>query len=252
VAVVAEDVANVEKDSSYVHVISIPDRVCYHVDMKIAITGSNGVVGKAIINNIDKNKFEIVPIDLPEHDVTNKEDLIKATAGCDAIVHMAWATERGNFRVDDMDPTNVPMIFNAYQAALANNMSRIIMASSNHAQRYDMRDSDGKIRASIQPAVPDSEYGAEKIYAEALGRHYALTRGLGVVCLRIGTVTEENKPQPSTPDNPTRYLSHADLGRLVTCCLEADEIPNNFEIIYAVSNQDVFDWSNTVGYAPKD
>jgi len=220
--------------------------------MKVAITGSSGVVGKAIIDNIDTNKFEIVAIDQPDQDVTNKEQLIKATAGCDAIIHMAWATERGNFRVDDMDPTNVPMIFNAYQAALANNIPRIIMASSNHAQRYDIRDRDGKIRASIQPAVPDSEYGAEKIYAEALGRHYALTRGLEVICLRIGTVTEGDKPQPSTPDNPTRYLSHADLGRLITCCLEAKTIPNNFEIIYAVSNQDVFDWSNSVGYVPVD
>jgi L-arabinose 1-dehydrogenase [NAD(P)+] len=220
--------------------------------MKVAITGSNGVVGRAIRNNLDANKFEVVPIDLPDHDATKLEDLTKATAGCDAIIHMAWATERGNFRVDDMDPTNVPMIFNAYQAALANNVSRIIMASSNHAQRYDMRDTDGKIRASIQPAVPDSPYGAEKIFAEALGRHYALTRNLGVICLRIGTVTEEDKPQPSTQDNPTRYLSHRDLGRLITCCLDAETIPDNFETIYAVSNQDVFDWSNSVGYVPED
>jgi nucleoside-diphosphate-sugar epimerase len=220
--------------------------------MKVAITGSNGVVGHAIIENIDKAKFEIIAIDLPDHDVTNRDDLTQATAGCDAIIHMAWATERGNFRVDDMDPINVPMIFNAYQAALANKIPRIVMASSNHAQRYDMRDADGKIRASIQPAVPDSEYGAEKIYAEALGRHYALTRGLEVVCLRIGTVTPEDERQPSTPNSPTRYLSHADLGRLVTCCLEAKDIPNNFEIIYAVSNQDVFDWSNSVGYVPVD
>lgn len=226
--------------------------LCYCVIMKIAITGAKGVVGKAIIDHLDPAEFEIVSIDLPEHDVKDLDDLIKMTAGCDAIIHSAWVTSTDNFRIEDIDLANVQMILNVYKAAKANG-SRLIMASSNHAQRHDMRDTDGKIRASIQPATPDSPYGAEKIFLEALGRYYSVTHDLEVICIRIGTVTEDDKPiPPSTPKDPSRYWSHADVGRLVTCCLNAETIPDNFQVVYGVSNQPVFDWTNPFGYVPQD
>ncbi len=220
--------------------------------MKIAVTGSNGVVGKALIGSLDTHAFEVVPIDLPKYDLRDLDAFIAATAGCDAIIHLAWVTPTDNFRIESIDLANVQMIVNAYKATMANKIPRIIMASSNHAQRYDMRDTDGKIRASIQPATPDSPYGAEKIFLEALGRYYAATHKLEVICVRIGTVTAEDKPMPSTPDDPTRYWSHADIGRFITCCLGAQTVPDNFQVLYGVSNQDVFDWTNPFGYVPED
>lgn len=126
------------------------------------------------------------------------------------------------------------------------------MASSNHAHRHDLRDTDGKIRASINPPVPDSPYGAEKVFMEALGRYYATHDDLGVVCLRIGNVNAEDKRQANSPEDPTRWMSHADFGRFVTLCLEAESVPNNFQILYGVSKQPVFDWSNSFGYEPQD
>lgn len=217
--------------------------------MKIAITGASGKVGKALIAELDPAQFEITPLDLPEYDASNLDALIEATKGHDAILHFAWAGLRENFAARRVDPINTQMVSNAYQAAVTNGVPRVIMASSNHAHRHDLRDTDGKIRASINPPVPDSPYGAEKVFMEALGRYYAYKHNLEVICLRIGSVNDKDKPNS---DVPSRWMSHADFGRLVTASLVADKIPDNFQIVYGVSRQDVFDWSNPFGYEPQD
>lgn len=220
--------------------------------MKIAITGAKGVVGSCLIETLDRSKFNITPIDLPDHDASKLSELIKVTKGHDALIHLAWKSLRDNFGLGTIDTVNDRMFFNAYQAAVTNKIPRVIMASSNHAHRHGLRDTDGRIRASIQPPVPDSPYGAEKVFMEALGRYFAALHGLEVICIRIGNVNPEDKPKRSSPNDPLRWLSHADLGRLVTCCLEAKVVPDNFQVIYGVSNQKIFDWSNPFGYKPKD
>lgn len=220
--------------------------------MKIAITGANGKVGQALIGQLDPAKFEITALDLPEHDVSNLGHLIEATKGHDAILHFAWAELKDNFLSGTIDPINTQMMANAYLAAAANKIPRVIMASSNHAHRHDLRDTDGKIRASINPPIPDSPYGAEKVFMEALGRYHATHDGLEVVCLRIGNVNAKDARQADSPQDPTRWMSHADFGRLVTNCLTADSVPDGFQIVYGVSEQPVFDWSNPFGYEPQD
>ncbi len=217
--------------------------------MKIAITGAKGSVGRALISKLDPNKFTVTALDLPEHDVSNLEHLIEVTKGHEAILHFAWVSLLDNYKTGLIDPVNNQMTFNVYQAAVANNIPRVIMASSNHAHRHDLRDSDGKIRASINPPVPDSPYGAEKVFMEALGRYYSFEHGLQVINIRIGNINDEDKPNS---DRPSRWMSHADFGRLVNLCLVADKVPKNFQIIYGISRQQVFDWSNPFGYEPKD
>lgn len=220
--------------------------------MKVAITGANGIVGSALIKTLNPKDFAITALDLPECDTRKYDELVDATAGHDALIHLAWNTKGDNFRLQAIDPANNLMTLNAYQAAVANNIPRVIMASSNHAHRHDLRDADGRIRASIQPPVPDSPYGAEKIFMEALGRYYAASHNLEVICVRLGGVNKADKPYPATPADPLRWLSHADLGRLATRCLEVPTVPDNFQIIYGVSNQEVFDWANPFGYVPQD
>lgn len=216
--------------------------------MKIAVTGAKGVVGRAIISQLDPAKFKITPIDLPEHDASSLKELIELTKNHDAIIHCAWNALKDNYQSGMIDPMNNEMTFNVYKAAEVNQVPRVIMSSSNHAHNHGLRDADGKIRPSIAP-VPDSPYGAEKVFMEALGRYFAHDYGIKVVCIRIGNVNKDNTPNT---DTPPRWLSYQDLGRLITKCLEADEIPNNFQIVYGVSRQNVFDWTNTLGYEPAD
>ncbi len=217
--------------------------------MKIAITGAKGTVGRALIAQLDPAKFEVTALDLPDHDANDLERLTELTKDHDALLHFAWDARHDNYKSGRIDTVNSQMMGNAYQAALANDIPRVIMASSNHAHNYEIRDADGKIRASINPPIPDSPYGAEKVFMEALGRYYAHDHGLEVVCIRIGSLNDEDKPRPSVP---SRWISHADFGTLVVACLAADRVPDNFQIVYGVSKQAVFDWANPFGYEPHD
>ncbi len=214
--------------------------------MQVAITGASGKVGQALIEQLDPAQFAMTPLDLPEHDASNYEDLAAATLGHDALIHLAWK----DLGVDSVDPANGIMYENAYKAAIANNIGLVIMASSNHARDHNEREADGKIRYTGKVETANNVYGVEKQKMEAMGRFYAARHNLSVLCLRIGNVNAEDKPRPN--DSPTRWLSHRDFGRLVTLALQANFPPGHFEVLYGVSRQSVFDWTNSFGYEPQD
>lgn len=213
--------------------------------MKIAITGSDGKVGQALIGQLDPEKFAITPLDLPGHDASNLDDLVQVTAGHDALLHFAWK----DLNVDSVDPLNTVMYENAYKAAVANKIGLVIMGSSNHARDHTVREPDGRIRYTGQAETANNIYGVEKQKMEAMGRYFASKHGLSVLCLRIGNVNDENKPKPIVP---SRWLSHRDFGQLVTLALEAEFEPGHFEVVYGVSQQATFDWVNSFGYEPQD
>lgn len=204
-------------------------------------------MGAAFISSAASD-IEALKLDLPDDDISNLEHLIEVTRGCDAILHCAWNTAKDNYGIDDIDPVNDLMTFNVYKAAVVNKIPKVIMASSNHAHSHDLRDPDGKIRASINPPVPDSPYGAEKVFMEALGRYYAHDHGLQVVCVRIGNINKDDRPNS---DIPSRWMSHRDFAGLVTACLRQD-VPDGFQVVYGVSKQKTFDWSNPFGFEPED
>lgn len=223
-----------------------------YILMNVAITGSGGLVGNALMHELNPALFTLTTVDLPETDASDYNALLAITTGADALIHLAWKDLIPNVRNDTSDPVNIRMVRNAYDVAVTNGISRIIMGSSNQAHGYDVRDSDGRIRPTTQPDAPTNEYGREKLLVEALGRQYAEEHGLEVICLRIGNVNEEDAPKPTIDGRPQRWLSKHDLGQLVTACLQAEEVPDRFQVVYGVSEGSVFDWINPFGYLPQD
>lgn len=213
--------------------------------MKVAITGANGKVAQALIGELEPAGFEVTKLDLPEHDASDLYDLIASTRGHDALIHLAWK----DLNVDTVDPVNRVMYENAYLAAVANGINLVIMGSSNHARSHEELEPDGRIRYTGKPETPNNPYGEEKQRMERRGREFAEQHGLNVIGLRIGNVNPEDRPKS---DIPTRWMSHRDLGNLVAHALEADLGTGHFEVVYGVSNQPVFDWSNSFGYVPMD
>lgn len=213
--------------------------------MKVAITGAEGKVAQALIGQLDPVEFEITPLDLPEHDSTDLDDLITATAGHDALIHLAWR----DIDLNKVHPDNGVMYENAYRAAVANAIGLVIMGSSNHARNHDEREADGKIRYAGKAELANNIYGVEKQKMEAMGKLFAAKYGLSVVELRIGNINPEDKPKP---DQPTRWMSHRDFGSMITLALRHNFEPGHFEIVYGVSEQPVFDLINSFGYKPQD
>ena len=152
--------------------------------------------------------------------------------------------------------------------ARLNGVKKYIYASSNHVT--GMYESDkpyadiisgdySKIGTypritSDMPIRPDGYYGVGKAFGESLGRYYSENHDMSLICLRIGTVNQENKPL-----NIRQFatlLTHSDLIHLTECCISALE-DVRFAIYYGVSKNKwrIWDISNAVeeiGYHPKD
>ncbi|MBF6300896.1 NAD(P)-dependent oxidoreductase [Nocardia amamiensis] len=218
--------------------------------MRALITGSSGIIGRVLISGLTWDK---TPFDLPADDVRQYDRLVTSFAGHDAVIHLAWDTQSDNYRADFHHPDNALQVVNVYRAAVEAGVRRVIMASSVHADKFTDRAIDGLLDPYALP-VPDSPYGAGKCFMEALGRYYADSKDLEVVCLRFGGVNSGNEVPDGSNSERHVWLSHADCVQLVQKCLDADSIPGNYAIIYGVSNNAdrIHDYKNPVGWMPRD
>lgn len=206
--------------------------------LRVAITGAGGLVGRVLVGRLDPGRFEVVALGRADADVTDLDEVARAVAGSDAIVHLAANADVGASWEDLVGP-NLIGAYHVYEAARRRRVRRVVFASSNHVVGMYLTDDERFIDpehpievGADAPIRPDSLYGASKAWGEALGRFYAERHGLEVVCLRIGWVTEDDRP-PGQSDPirggpevqrraPAMWLSHRDCVSLVAASLEAE------------------------------
>ena len=178
-------------------------------------------------------------------DVASMKDMLKATKGVDAIVHL------GAFSVEGDWPTilhaNIAGTYNVFEAARRNGAKRILFATSNHAMGFYRRDQVIDHRAYPKP---DSRYGVSKVFGEALGSLYSDKYGLEVFNIRIGNVN----PRPVDKRRLSIWISPRDIAQLVTIGIEHPDI--RFEIVYGISGNQRAWYNNAnaqrLGYRPQD
>lgn len=216
---------------------------------KILITGSGGVIGSVLKKGL---KHETTDFDLPDSSVLNLEDLLKATPGHDAVIHLAWGKKHDDWLSENFDPDNIQGAFNVYEAAHRAGVKKVIIASSVHADDFHGPHISGPLNPYVLP-TPDSPYGASKCMIEALGRYYATAKGLEVICIRLGGVNRADEPPASPHSERQVWLSHKDCIDMMTACIDADTLPNKYAIMYGVSNNEdlVHDLTNPFGWRPQ-
>ena len=115
--------------------------------MKVAITGSSGHVGKAIVEMALAQGHSVVCIDRvkPEKvidqsdvkyiqaDLTDYAAFENALRGCDALVHMAAIPAPGSHPDHEVHNNNVVSSYNALRAAVEVGIQRVCQASSVNA-----------------------------------------------------------------------------------------------------------------------
>ncbi|MFB6246674.1 MAG: NAD-dependent epimerase/dehydratase family protein [Candidatus Pacearchaeota archaeon] len=222
---------------------------------KILMTGSKGRIGKILTDNL-KEMYSITEADLPRRDIRKYSTLKRLAKGKDAIIHLAWYTEKENWKNESYDPDNSLMFQNVYKVALEQKVPKVIMPSSLHVHQYiDLLDKeDIKPIGPHDKTNPDSPYGANKVFIEELGKYYA-KKGLEVVCIRYGSTgfrSPENSPNDK--EGKATWFSSNDLLDLIETILKTIHIPNNYLIINGISNNDerVHDYKNSLGWKPKD
>jgi nucleoside-diphosphate-sugar epimerase len=216
--------------------------------MQVTVTGGDGLIGSILRDRLS-DRFDTRFLTREDADLEDLPALEAAFAGADAVVHLAANADNGA-TWDGLLRPNVIGVYHAFEAARRSGVRRVVYASSNHALGMAMWD-DERFADAAHPAHvgtdvpvrPDSLYGATKVWGEAVGRLYAERHGLEVVCLRIGSVTEDDRPPG--PDMPRHepphvarrasgmWLSHRDCASLVEAALMADV---RFAIVNGVSD----------------
>jgi nucleoside-diphosphate-sugar epimerase len=228
---------------------------------RILVTGAAGRIGTSLRESLSDHRLHLHDRDLSgvqvrdnevafEGDIADFEGVEKAAAGCDAVIHLA-ADPRVSASWEDLRSPNIDGTYNVFEAARQAGARRLVFASTNHVTGM----LDQQQRWPIDPAgdiAPDSLYGASKAFGEALGRYYAETSELSVVCLRIGWVLERHLPDNA--DWRRMWLSFDDLGQLVRRSLVADVrfgiyygVSANTPMLYALDNA-----RRDLGYEPVD
>lgn len=242
---------------------------------RVVVTGASGLIGTILCADLDRD-HDVVALDrrprrggVRRLDTTSRRRTLMSFTGADAIVDLASIPSVSASWADVLD-NNLAAATTCFDLAAELGVRRVVFASSNHATGLYERDEpyasvlagcyDGFDPATLQRITsdwaprPDSAYAVGKLAAELSGRLVAETRGVSVICLRLGHVSRTDEPR-STRDYAT-FLSHRDLAHLVRCALAAPDSVR-YSVVYGVSANTWRIWDldeprEVLGYRPVD
>ncbi|MCX6380847.1 MAG: NAD(P)-dependent oxidoreductase [Armatimonadetes bacterium] len=187
--------------------------------MRILVTGSSGVIGKATIARLTAEGHETRPFDIQEgDDLRSFEQVRKAVEGCNAIVHAGAIPGDAPGRELEVVESNAQGTWNILFSALHEGIKRVVHFSSiqalgyvggHHAPVYFPVDDD-------YPRHPMTPYQLGKHLGEETCKTFARRWGMEIVSLRPMAVTRMERCWADIPhrtpmeewfrDNPYRTL----------------------------------------------
>ena len=240
-------------------------------DGVVLLTGASGRVGRAILDRLgDAYDWRLLdrepPTGDPGHeyvvaDITDDDAVREAMAGVERVIHLA-GDPRPEAPWDSVLENNIDGTRTVLAAAAEAGVEKVVFASSNHAvggyetdeRTPDIYRTDHEFRLDgTELPRPSNLYGVGKVAGETLGRYYHDSRGMSVVCVRIGNLTEDHPPK-DYERGQAMWLSYRDCAHLFERCLEADY---GYEIVYGISDNDRKYYSlerarEVLGYDPQD
>jgi nucleoside-diphosphate-sugar epimerase len=219
----------------------------------VLITGSEGIIGSVLRDGL-KDKYRVSGVDLPD-DISHYDTLWRHMAGVDTVIHLARrfppadSPAKRHMRIY---PQNVQIDVNIFTAVVKAGVSRLIMASSVHADNH--RDPTAvepfTIPGSYYPATP---YGVYKLIEEEVGKVLSKQFDFEFIGVRFGGVTRDNSVKTGEGQTAT-WLSHNDLVSAIDACLATEPLAGHSTVFYAVSNNTdrIHDTTNPFGWKPKD
>jgi nucleoside-diphosphate-sugar epimerase len=220
---------------------------------RVLVTGLSGLIGGALRRHLEGtyalrglNRRPVAGVDCHLADLGDLDAIRPAFAGVDAVVHLA-AAAGDNQAPADILRANVLGTYHVFEAARLAGVPRVVFASSgatvagwerdpplSHlvAGAYDRLGAWTRLTHE-SPLRPGGLYGASKIWGEALARHYADAHGMSMLCLRIGRVKPEDRPDG--PRERSVWCSQRDVVRMIAACLEAPAAVR-FDVFFVVSD----------------
>ena len=241
----------------------------------VLITGMSGLIGGLLRRHLERkggyllralNRGPVEGLECFRADISDLEAIKPTFQGQDTVVHLA--ASRDFYDWDSALSSNIVGTYNVYEAARLAGVKRVIFASSGSTVRGIERVplynalTTGKYQqvperfdmVTHDVVWPTDVYGASKVWGETIGRYFADAHGLSVLCVRIGWVGQEDRPQ--TPRQISCYLSHRDVVQALEKCIEApDDL--RYDIFFATSSnrwsyRDLEHPRQVLGYEPED
>lgn len=190
---------------------------------RLLVTGAAGGLGQGLLDHL-RPHFSLRLVDVLEQptlypqddaltgDLSDPSFAALAVRGCDAILHLA-AVHGLAIPFEATLDTNYRALIHLMDAACANNLRRVVFASSNHGWGFHPR--SAAPLADTAPPRPDGWYAVSKIWGEAVMALYADAHGMSNTSLRIGNCG------PDVPDERRRrmWISYRDLAALIVMSL---------------------------------
>jgi UDP-glucose 4-epimerase len=166
--------------------------------MKAAVTGGSGFIGSHVVDRLVAAGHEVVVIDSrPPHrldtvyrdvDINDLSGLVRATAGCDVIFHLAAVSNVNDAFADPVAciDLNVTGTARVWEAARRNNVGRAVLASTVWV--YASAAGEATVTEDTPVAVTGTEhvYTASKLAAEMVVTSFAELYGQPYTILRYG------------------------------------------------------------------
>ena len=175
----------------------------------------------------------------------DKAQMLALLKDVDAVVHMGGVSTEKSW--ESILAGNIVGMVNLYEAARANDVKRIVFASSNHVTGFYRQD---EVITPQDPVRPDGFYGLSKAFGENLAQLYWDKHGTETVSLRIGSSYAEPKDRRML----ATWMSFDDTERLIVAALTAPVVGHS--VIYGMSDNATTFWDNRsaahIGYRPQD
>lgn len=216
----------------------------------IAVTGGSGGAGAFVIRHLLEHGYECRNLDrappakplCPFHeiDMTDYARVHEALAGCDMLVHFAGEPhpDDDHWGAAQRFANNTDALFNAFNAARAHDIKRVVWASSETVYGFPFENCrPAKIPASeTAPRQPQNGYALSKAVSEDLATMMATLYDMVFVGLRLSNVLYDDETvEPSYQKIPGYwddlahrkfnlwgYVDARDVGEAVRLSLIAD------------------------------
>ena len=201
--------------------------------MKILVTGSEGLLGRATVAAAERHGATVLRRDrvVPEFsswsyqqiDVCDLGQVVESMEGTDAVIHLAafrddrMVTPSATFRA------NVTGTHNVLTAARILGIPKVVLASSVRVVvPYDVEGWPGYRSLPVDedhPVFPRGEYARSKVVGEEIAESMAAEFGMDVVSLRYARLVEARQGRDAVflqHDLPNA-VHYVDIGDAATC-----------------------------------
>lgn len=165
---------------------------------RLLVTGSSGLLGSAVLDELESTSVDVVPFDLVEgNDVLDLDRLVRYAEGCAAIVHLAAVPTDEPGREREIGERNVLGVWNVALAAEKVGVRRVVFSSSVNAMGVFMGQGQPD-RFPIddrQRPCPVTPYSVAKLAGEEILAGLSRRSGITTLALRLPALLHEARYQ---------------------------------------------------------